>query len=102
MTRVRIYQPSQSAMQSANGKGKKWLLEFDKLAMRKPEDLMGWTSSQDTLNQVQLGFECQDDAVKFAQENGWEYIVLKPRSRRIKPRNYGDNFIYRPAEESGS
>ena len=30
-----------------------------------------------------------------------EYTVLQPRERKVKPRNYGDNFRYIPTEEQG-
>lgn len=61
---------------------------------------MGWVSSGDTNGQVSVKFETLQDAEKFAQTKGITYTVLKPRERKIKPRNYGDNFKYRPVEDN--
>lgn len=95
---VKIYKPSKTSMQSGRRAGSQWVLEYELTSARTPEPLMGWVSSEDTLNQVQLRFECAEDAVAFAEDNGWDYIVLPERTRRVKPRNYSDNFIYRPSD----
>jgi len=89
---VRIYQPSRTAMQSGRAKTKGWILEYEPETPRRPEPLMGWTSCGDTLNQVRLRFSSEEDAVAFAEKNGWAFIVEKPRERRVRPRNYADNF----------
>ena len=57
---------------------------------------MGWCSSEDTLNQVQIKFATLDEAVGFAEKKGWDYKISQPRERRVVPRNYGDNFKYIP------
>lgn len=93
---VKIYKPSKSAMQSGLGKAGDWVLEYETETARKPEALMGWTASGDTLNQVKLKFASMEDAVAFATAKGWNYTVLPPRFRKVKPRNYGDNFRYIP------
>lgn len=61
---------------------------------------MGWTSSEDTLNQVKLKFPTREDAISYAEKRGWEYTVTVDRDRRVKPRNYGDNFRYIPPQET--
>lgn len=99
MKRVRIFKPSASAMQSGQAKTDQWVLEFDKIAQREPEDLMGWTASGDTLNQVQMRFDSKEEAIAFADQKGWDYIALKSRDKKIKPRNYMDNYKYRPFED---
>jgi hypothetical protein len=86
-------------MQSGLAGTDKWLLEYETISRRKPEPLMGWSSSGDTLNQVSLKFDSQEDAVNFAVNNGWEYSISNEHKRKIKPRNYTDNFKYVPAEE---
>ena len=91
---VKIYKPSKSAMQSGRAIRDSWVLEYETKSSRQAEPLMGWTASSDTLNQVRLKFKSCDDAVSFAKENGWEYTVLPEHNRRVKPRNYGDNFKY--------
>lgn len=89
---VRIYQPAKTAMQSGRAKTHHWLLEYEIETPRRPEPLMGWTSSGDTLNQVRLRFESADEAVAFAEKKGWDYAVQDAPVRRVRPRNYADNF----------
>ena len=97
---VRIYKPGKTAMQSAHGKTHDWVLEYEAKSARVPESLMGWVSSEDTLNQVRLKFPTAEEAIEFAKQSGWRYTVLPEHKRRLKPRNYGDNFKYIPYEET--
>jgi hypothetical protein len=89
---VRIYQPSKSTMQSGRGKLSHWVLEYEIATARRAEPLMGWISSGDTLNQVRLKFPTKDEAVAFAERKGWEFMVQDAHQRRVRPRNYADNF----------
>ena len=100
MKKVKIFKPSKNAMQSARDFKGQWVLEYQREQKVAPEALMGWTSSGDTLNQVRLKFETLEDAIHKAQQEGWDYTVLPAHERKLKPRNYGDNFKYRPADES--
>ena len=97
---VKIYMPSRNPMQSGRGRGSNegWVLEYELETPRRPENLMGWTSSSDTLNQVKLNFVSQEDAIAFAEKKGWAYTVLPKQERVVKPRNYVDNFKYIPPE----
>ena len=92
MIKAKIYKPTKNAMQSGRGKGSAWVLEYDSRANRKPEALMGWTSAEDTLSQVKLSFDELEDATAYAEKNDIAYIVMEPQERKVKPRNYGDNF----------
>ncbi|WP_207478598.1 ETC complex I subunit [Arenibaculum pallidiluteum] len=89
---VRIYMPSKTATQSGRGKTRAWMLEYEIETPRRPEPLMGWTSSGDTLNQVRLSFDTREEAIAFAERKGWNYTVYEPHQRRIRPKNYADNF----------
>jgi len=89
---VRIYQPAKTATQSGRARTKGWLLEYEIETPRRAEPLMGWISSGDTLNQVRLGFDTREEAVAFAERKGWAYSVQEPHERRVRPRNYADNF----------
>lgn len=91
---VRIYQPSKTAMQSGRAKTHHWVLEYEIETPRRPEPLMGWISSGDTLNQVRLRFETKEEAIAFAERKGWNYTVQDAGPRRVRPRNYSDNFRY--------
>jgi len=90
--KVRIYQPSKTAMQSGRGKTHNWVLEYEIETPRRPEPLMGWIASGDTLNQVRLRFPTKEEAVAFAERKGWSYDVAEARERRVQPKSYADNF----------
>lgn len=100
--KVRIYKPSKTSMQSGHGKTDRWVIEPDDTSGKKPEPLMGWTSSENTLNQINMKFDTREAAIAFADKKGWQYTVANVRERRVKPRNYGDNFRYVPAEETAT
>lgn len=93
---VKIYKPSRNTMQSGFAATQKWVLEYEQASKRAPKSLMGWTSSEDTLNQVRLKFDTKEEAICFADKNGWTYTVQPEHKRKIKPRNYVDNFKYIP------
>lgn len=90
--KVRISQPTKAATQSGRAKTQHWLLEYEIETPRRPEPLMGWISSGDTLNQVKLRFATKEEAIAFAERNGWEFTVQDGGARRFRPRNYADNF----------
>ena len=94
--RARIYQPAKTAMQSGRAKTHRWVLEYEPATPRRPEPLMGWISSGDTLNQIRLRFETEEEAIAFAQRKGLDYTVERPQERHVTPRNYADNFRPRP------
>ena len=97
--KARIFKPSKSAMQSAQGKTHEWVLECESPSRRDPEPLMGWTASGDTVNQVRLYFPTRQAAVSFAREKGWQYTVAPEHKKVVRPRNYADNFKYIPPGE---
>ncbi|MFQ5619884.1 MAG: ETC complex I subunit [Rhodospirillales bacterium] len=92
MTEARIYRPAKTAMQSGRAKTRKWVLEFEPAAAKIVDPLMGWTGSADTREQVHMTFDSRDEAVAFAEKNGLEFRVEEPKTRRIRPKNYADNF----------
>lgn len=57
---------------------------------------MGWQSSADYLQGTQLFFKTKDDAIHFAEKQGYEYFVQEPNERQIKPKAYADSFVYSP------
>ena len=40
---------------------------------REPDPLMGWTSAEDTLNEVRLNFATLEEAIAFAEKHGLDY-----------------------------
>jgi hypothetical protein len=94
MALARIYRPSKTAMQSGRAQTRKWVLEYEPATRRSPDPLMGWSSAQDTLNEVSLHFASLQDAVAFARKHGIEYTVIEPHARTPRPKSYADNFRY--------
>jgi ETC complex I subunit conserved region len=95
--RVRIYQPAKTAMQSGRAGMQQWLLEFDQAAEARSEmdPLMGWTSSANTRDQVRMRFDSMEEAVAYAQRQGYAYSVEAPKQRgAVRPKAYSDNFRY--------
>ncbi len=91
---VRIYRPAKTAMQSGHTKSQVWVMEFEPESPSTPDQLMGWSSSKDTRSQVRLQFGSEQEAVGYARRHGYGYSVEKPKDRRIRPKNYADNFAY--------
>ena len=90
--RARIYQPARNAMQSGKARTRLWLLEYEPEQPRQIDPLMGWTSSSDMLQQVQLEFDTREEAVDFAERNGIAYQVFVPHKPAPKTKAYSDNF----------
>lgn len=89
---VRIYRLSKTAMQSGQGLNKRWVVEHEPTGAKRVEPLMGWTSSDDTRQQLRLFFESQAEAEAYARRNGLMYSVEQPRERTVRAKAYGDNF----------
>ncbi len=89
---ARIYKPAKNAMQSGRANTKDWILEFEPASARKPEPLMGWTSSTDMNGQVRLAFETRQEAVAYAQGHGIAFQLSEPHETRRIIKAYADNF----------
>ena len=89
---VRIYQPPKTAMQSGTANTDKWVVEFEPAAAREVEPLMGWISGRDTRHQVKLRFDSREEALAYAERNGYQVELEPPHTRKFKPRSYADNF----------
>ena len=97
--KAKIYKPAKSTMQSGRANTDRWVLEYELETPRRVEGLMGWTSANDTLNQVKMRFESKEAAIAFAESRGFDYAVSEEQARKVIPRTYLDNFKYRPYEE---
>ena len=95
---AKIYKPSKTAMQSGRktkiSRGCEWVLAYMRKSAARPDPLMGWQSSSDTARQVKMYFLDLDSAVAYAEANDINYVVQQPKSRRVKPRAYADNFAF--------
>jgi hypothetical protein len=91
---ARIYRPAKSAMQSGTAKTKEWVLEFEPASARRPDPLMGWTSSSDMNGQVRLAFESAEEAAAYATAHGIAFQVFQPKTPRRIIKAYADNFAF--------
>ena len=92
MAQARIFKPEKTAMQSGRGETRKWVLEYEPATPREPDPLMGWASAGDTLNEVRLRFSTLEEAIAFADRNGFDYTVVAAQERTPKAKSYADNF----------
>ncbi|PBP19229.1 hypothetical protein BUE80_DR009864 [Diplocarpon rosae] len=93
---VRIYRPAKTATQSGDWHGHHWRMDWDILSKghRWENPLMGWQSSADFMQGMHLNFKSREDAIRFAQKQGYEYFVQEPNTRKIAPKAYANNFLW--------
>ena len=91
MKKAQIYIPAKTATQSGRGKQKTWILEF-KTRDPKTNTLMGWESSNDTLEEVKLKFSSREKAVEYAKTNSIDYKVIEPKQKKFVIKSYEENF----------
>ncbi|KAF2162543.1 hypothetical protein M409DRAFT_69115 [Zasmidium cellare ATCC 36951] len=95
---VRIYKPAKPATQSGDWHGHHWRMDWDPLSKghRWENPLMGWQSSADFMQGTHLNFESKEDAIRFANKQGYEFFVQEPNERKILPKAYADQFVHSP------
>nr|POE72149.1 nadh-ubiquinone oxidoreductase 21 kda subunit, mitochondrial [Quercus suber] len=95
---VRIYRPAKTATQSGNWHSHQWRMDWDVLGKghRWENPLMGWQSSADAMQGTHLNFHSKDDAINFANKQGYEYFVQEPNERRQVPKAYATQFVHSP------
>jgi len=54
---------------------------------------MGWTSSSNTNEQVKLKFETQEQAIKYAEQNNIQFVLIEPKKNKLIIKAYADNFL---------
>ncbi len=89
---ARIYRPAKNAMQSGRAKTKDWVLEFEPASARRPDPLMGWTTSSDMNGQIRLTFETRDEAIAYAQRHEIAFQLFEPKTPKRIIKAYADNF----------
>ena len=92
MKKAKIYIPAKTAMQSGRAKLKNWVLEF---ITKDPSinPLMGWETSNDTLEEVVLKFPTKEKAIEYAENNNISYTVIEPKKKEFVIKSYADNFL---------
>ncbi|WPH04759.1 Hypothetical protein R9X50_00765400 [Acrodontium crateriforme] len=93
---VRIYKPAKPATQSGDWGSHHWRMDWDVLnkGHRWENPLMGWQSSADAMQGTHLNFKSKEDAINFANKQGYEYFVQEPNTRKIIPKAYAEQFVY--------
>ena len=91
MKKAQIYIPAKTATQSGRGKQKTWILEFE---TKDPHTntLMGWESSNDTLEEVRLKFTSKEKAIDYATANNIKFSVVEPKKKTFVIKSYEENF----------
>ena len=87
---ARIYQIGTSPTQSGMG-STKWMLAFvpeDKIV----DKTMGWAAASDTMHEVTISFDSEEEAVKFAQKNHYDFEVIGSHKSKMIKKSYADNF----------
>ncbi|XP_007250546.2 NADH dehydrogenase [ubiquinone] iron-sulfur protein 4, mitochondrial [Astyanax mexicanus] len=91
--KVRIFVPTRTAMQSGVQNTKKWKMDFD-TRERWENPLMGWASTGDPLSNMVLTFSTKEEAIAFAEKNGWSYDITEKRTPKPRVKSYGANFSW--------
>ena len=90
----RIYRPARNAMQQGKAQTRQWLFEFEAVAPKTHDPLMGWISSADTRGQVKLRFDSKDEAVAYAKRHAIPYRLDEPKQATLKLKSYAANFAF--------
>ena len=56
--------------------------------------LMGWQSSADFMQGTHMNFKTKEDAISFAEKQGYEFYVQEPNVRKFVPKAYANNFLW--------
>jgi hypothetical protein len=92
MTIARILEEQRKTTQSGKAKAGHWLLEFERTEPQRPDPLTGWAGSGDTKTQVRLRFESKEEALAYAEREGFETHVVPAPPVALKIQAYADNF----------
>lgn len=90
---ARLYRRDASPVQSGPAHAGEWILEFEPVLSPGIEPLMGWTSSQDVLQQIRLTFDSLEAAEHYCRREGVAWTVLPPPKSRRKRKSYADNYL---------
>jgi hypothetical protein len=95
---ARIFKPAKNAMQSGTAGTKEWRLQFEPEQPRVVEPLMGWTSSGDMKQELNLQFDTKEDAIAYCEREGIPYQVFEPKEPTRRTISYADNFSFKRPE----
>src|SRR4051812_16423424 len=86
----RIYKEAKPATQSGDWHSHHWRMDWDILPKghRWENPLMGWQSSADFMQGTHISFKTKEDAIRFAEKQGYEYFVQEPNVRKFAVKAY--------------
>jgi hypothetical protein len=84
-----IFRPAPSPMSSGRAHCQDWRLVFERRRSPYLEPLMGWTSNDDPLVQVELKFPTLRSAIRYAERQGLGYAVQTSWQERNHPCSAG-------------
>src|SRR5258708_33600796 len=87
-----IERQGKTGRRPGSAKPKEWVLDYEREQPREIEPLMGWTSSGDMRQQVQLRFDTLEEAVAYCERHGIAYEVFRSRPPARRGMSYADNF----------
>lgn len=91
---VMIFRPTKSATQSGRLGRDIWHVVFHAPSKGLADPIMGWTSQQDTCQEVILKFKRKRDAIAYAKEQKLRYIVQEsPPVPAIRTHNYTEHLL---------
>jgi NADH dehydrogenase (ubiquinone) Fe-S protein 4 len=95
-----IFRPTKTATQSGAWNSHHWRMDWDVLQKghRWENPLMGWQGSADAMQGTHLNFKSKEDAILFAQKQGYEYFVQEPNIRKFAPKAYASQFVHIPGK----
>ena len=96
LTKHSIYRPAKTATQSGDWHSHHWRMDWDILSKghRWENPLMGWQSSADFMQGTHVNFKTKEDAIAFAEKQGYEYFVQEPNTRKFAVKAYANNFLW--------
>ncbi|KAJ3062313.1 hypothetical protein HDU99_005257 [Rhizoclosmatium hyalinum] len=94
---VRIFRPANTPTQNGSARANHWRIDFD-TQDKWENSLMGWASSADPVQALSLKFLTKEDAILFAERQGYDYWVDLPKESGFKVKQYSSNFKYSPGK----
>jgi hypothetical protein len=90
---ARLYRASRGVTQSGRAGSGDWILDFEPEVPPDHDWLMGWVMSSDVLQQVRLTFPTKEQALSYAERQGWRVEVQEPPRVCPPRRSYAENFV---------
>ena len=71
-----------------------WKIDWDILD-KWENPVMGWTSSADPMQALNIKFQTKEQAILFAERQGYTGEVQEPKEPRWTKKTYADNYTVR-------